>query len=48
MNMLFKKYSNQVCKTRDHVEKSTLAARRLKNLAGNAQNRNESKINLDS
>jgi hypothetical protein len=30
------------------VEKSTLAAKRLKNLAGDTRNINESKINLDS
>ena len=35
-------------KSHDRVEKSTLAAKRLKNLAGNTQNINESKINLDS
>ena len=29
-------------------KKSTIAAKRLKNLAGNTQNINESKINLDS
>ena len=34
--------------TRDRVEKSTLAANHLKILAGNTQNINESKINLDS
>ena len=34
-------------KTRDRVEKSTLAAKHLKNLAGDTQNINESKINLD-
>ena len=34
--------------TRDRVEKSTIAAKRLKNLAGDTQNINESKINLDS
>ena len=32
----------------DRVKKSTLAAKRLKFLAGNTQNINESKINLDS
>ena len=35
-------------KSHDRVEKSTLAAKRLKNFAGNTQNINESKINLDS
>jgi len=35
-------------KSRDRVEKSTIAARRLKNFAGDTQNINESKINLDS
>ena len=34
--------------TRDRVEKSKIAAKRLKNLAGDTQNINESKINLDS
>ena len=34
--------------TRDRVEKSRIAARHLKNLAGDTQNINESKINLDS
>ena len=34
-------------KTRDRVEKSAIAARRLKNLAGDTRNINESKINLD-
>ena len=34
--------------TRDRVEKSRIAARRLKNLAGDTRNINESKINLDS
>ena len=34
--------------TRDRGKRLTLAAKRLKNLAGNTQNRNESKINLDS
>ena len=35
-------------RTCDHVEKLAIAARRLKNLAGDTQNMNESKINLDS
>jgi hypothetical protein len=30
------------------VKKATIAAKRLKNLAGDTQNINESKINLDS
>jgi hypothetical protein len=34
--------------SRDRVEKSMLAANHLKNLAGDTQNINESKINLDS
>ena len=34
--------------TRDRGKRLTLAAKHLKNLAGNTQNRNESKINLDS
>jgi len=34
--------------TRDHGKMLTLAAKRLKNLAGDNQNMNESKINLDS
>jgi hypothetical protein len=34
--------------TRDRGNILTLAAKRLKNLAGNTQNINESKINLDS
>ena len=34
--------------TRDRVEKSTLAAKRLNFFAGDTQNINESKINLDS
>jgi hypothetical protein len=34
--------------TRDRVEKSTIAAKHLKFFAGNTQNINESKINLDS
>ena len=35
-------------KTRDRVEKSTIAAKRLKILAGDTQDMNKSKINLDS
>ena len=35
-------------KTRDHVEKSTIVAKRLKNLVGDTWNINKSKINLDS
>jgi hypothetical protein len=34
--------------TRDRGKRLTLAAKRLKNFAGNTQNINESKINLDS
>ena len=43
-----KNYRKEKFKSHDRVEKSTLAAKRLKNLAGNTQNINESKINLDS
>ena len=32
----------------DHGKMLTIAAKHLKNLAGNTQNINESKINLDS
>ena len=35
-------------KTRDRVEKSTTAAKRLKILAGDTRDMNKSKINLDS
>ena len=43
-----KNYKKEKFKSHDCVEKSTLAAKRLKNLTGNTQNINESKINLDS
>ena len=43
-----KNYRKEKFKSHDRVEKSTLAAKGLKNLAGNTQNINESKINLDS
>ena len=39
------KSQEQTC---DRGKRLTLAAKHLKNLAGNTQNRNESKINLDS
>ena len=35
-------------RTRDCGKMFTIAANHLKNLAGDTQNRNESKINLDS
>ena len=44
--LLFHNFNSK--KSCDHVKRLTLAANHLKNLAGNTQNRNKSKINLDS
>ena len=47
-NLTVSKPNKSQEQTRDRGKRLMLAAKRLKNLAGNTQNRNESKINLDS
>jgi hypothetical protein len=48
LNLTVSKPNKSQEQTRDRGKRLTLAAKRLKNLAGNTQNINESKINLDS
>ena len=47
LNLAVSKPNKSQEQTCDRGKRLTLAAKRLKNLAGNTQNINESKINLD-